>query len=538
MDLLRLLIDPAPFMPHGMCLLWDPALIWLHLGSDLLTGLSYFSIPVALVVFARRRKDLAYSWMFLLFGAFIFACGTTHFLGAWTLWHPNYVLQGLVKGFTAVVSVATAALLWPLIPRALALPSPAALRQANAALAANVEERERAEAQVREANSQLTAAVKALRASEARYAGIVNNAADAIFVLDLDADGTVTFGAANPSLLRAVRTDAGRLVGARPDEVLSPAAAANLLEQARRCAATLSPVRYDSLVERDGGREFWQTLLAPVPDPDTGAVTQIIGTARNMTEYRTLQEELSQASKLATLGTMAAGIAHEMSQPLNAIRITATDCAMLLEEEGEKSDLGYVQEGLVTIRDQSARMGGIVDQMRQFGRREPAEAELFDPAEPVRRAVDLLGRHFASNDIELAVDLPPSLPTVRGRSAKLEQVVINLLANARDAIEEKRRRDPAARAGKISVLAEVDEAERFVRLSVEDDGVGLSADALKHLFDPFFTTKDTDKGMGLGLSICASIINSMDGRIEGVPQATGARFNITLPVRVRTESLA
>ncbi|QJE74139.1 PAS domain-containing protein [Aerophototrophica crusticola] len=531
MNLFSLMTDPAPFMPHGMCLLWEPALIWLHVASDVLTGLAYFSIPVALIVFARRRKDLAYKWMFLLFGAFIFACGTTHFMGAWTLWHANYVAEGLVKGFTAAVSLVTAALLWPLIPKALALPSPSALREANAALAAQVAERERAEQAVRAANDQLTQALRALRASEARYAGMVNNAPDAIFVLDVEPDGNLLLSGANPVTLRELDRPEAELLGRRVEDVFSPMAAGALVAHARACVAGRAPVRYEVSLEGKAGRRVWQVLLSPVADPETGSVVQVVGSSRDLTDYRTLQEELAQASKLATLGTMAAGIAHEMSQPLNAIRITATDLALLLEEEGEATDVPYLRHGLTTIRDQSARMGGIVDQMRQFGRKDGTEAELFDPAEPFRRAAELVGRHFASIDIRLVADLPQDLPKVAGRSAKLEQVALNLLSNARDAIEERRRQAGDRAPGRILVEAGVDGVRNAVVLTVEDDGTGLSPAALEHLFDPFFTTKDTDKGMGLGLSISASIIGAMGGRIEATPQPGGARFTITLPIQ-------
>lgn len=527
MDALRFVIDPAPFMPHGMCLLWDPVLIWLHLLSDGAIGLAYFSIPVALVVFARRRRDLAYKWMFLLFGAFIFACGTTHFFGAWTLWNANYVAEGLVKGFTAIVSIATATLLWPLIPRALALPSPAALRQANDALSAQITERIRAEADVRHSNARLNEAIKALRASEARYAGIVNNAADAIFVLAVEPDGTLRYAAANPVLLRLLERGESGVIGAAPQDILSAEASAMLERQAGAAIRTRAPVQFETQDEVSGRRQVFQTLLAPVLEPESGAVVQIIGTVRDLTAYRALQQDLAQAAKLATLGTMAAGVAHEVSQPLNAIRITATDCVEVLAETAP--DLDYVREGLVTIRDQSARMGGIVDQMRQFGRRETREPGAFDPAEPVRRAVALLERSFASEDVALTLAMPDRLPPVQGQPNRLEQVVINLLTNARDAIGERRQADPAGPPGRIHLSAAAEGAA--VRILVEDNGTGLSPEAAAHLFDPFFTTKDGDKGMGLGLSICASIVGGMGGRIEGHSRPGGASFSITLPQR-------
>ena len=122
------------FMPHGHCYLWDTALIAIHVGSDAVIAASYFSIPLALATFVRKRKDLAFHWMFVAFAAFILACGTTHLMAIYTLWVPSYWLSGVIKLITAVVSLITAILLWPLIPRALALPSPSAMEKANAEL--------------------------------------------------------------------------------------------------------------------------------------------------------------------------------------------------------------------------------------------------------------------------------------------------------------------------------------------------------------------------------------------------------------------
>ena len=117
--------------PHGFCLAWDPALLDLHVISDAVIALSYYSIPCALAYFVLRRRDLAFSWVFILFAIFILACGTTHVMDIWTLWHADYAVQGMIKAVTALASVLTACLLWPLIPKALLLPSPAVLRRAN-----------------------------------------------------------------------------------------------------------------------------------------------------------------------------------------------------------------------------------------------------------------------------------------------------------------------------------------------------------------------------------------------------------------------
>jgi signal transduction histidine kinase len=145
----------APFLPHGVCFLWDETLLLLHVVSDSLIALSYFSIPVALLVFVRRRKDLAFSWIFCLFATFIVACGTTHIMGVWTIWKPSYWLDGIIKALTATVSLITSVLLWPLIPKAVALPSPAQLEAANQDLQFQIQQRNRDIAERRSLEDQL-----------------------------------------------------------------------------------------------------------------------------------------------------------------------------------------------------------------------------------------------------------------------------------------------------------------------------------------------------------------------------------------------
>lgn len=125
------MFDFSAFMPHGACYLWRQDLLLLHVGSDLLIGLAYFSIPAALLVFLKRRRDIPFSGIFKLFVAFILACGVTHLFSIVVVWHPAYGIEGLLKLLTAAVSITTAIALWPLIPKAVALPSPAMLQARN-----------------------------------------------------------------------------------------------------------------------------------------------------------------------------------------------------------------------------------------------------------------------------------------------------------------------------------------------------------------------------------------------------------------------
>jgi len=150
------------FMPHGFCYLWNPGLVWLHAVSDALIALAYFSIPITLLYFIRKRKDLPFNWMFLCFGAFILACGSTHVMEVWTLWHGTYWLSGAIKVLTAMASLPTAVLLVHLVPRALALPSPEAMRL-------EIAERKRVQEELRSAKDELELRVQE-RTAELRKA--------------------------------------------------------------------------------------------------------------------------------------------------------------------------------------------------------------------------------------------------------------------------------------------------------------------------------------------------------------------------------
>lgn len=143
------------YMPRRQCMHFEADVIWTHFVSDLLIAAAYYSIPIGLLYFVRKRRDLAFHWMFVLFAAFILSCGTNHVFNVWALWQPLYRLDGIVKAVTALLSVATAAILWPLIPRALALPSPDQLRATNDRLATEVAERRRAEQELRSTQAKL-----------------------------------------------------------------------------------------------------------------------------------------------------------------------------------------------------------------------------------------------------------------------------------------------------------------------------------------------------------------------------------------------
>ena len=223
-ELLLRLFASEPFIPHGHCYLWKPGLVWLHILSDLIIALAYYSIPIALVYFVRKRQDLPFNWIFLLFSIFIIACGTTHLVEIWTLWHPTYWLSGVLKAITAIVSLYTALELVPNVPKALALPSPAQLEATNRELLHQIKQRQQAETALQAVNEELEIKVRnrtlelaqaleflrteiierswaqeRLQEKEAQYRSIFEATSDGLIINDLDTGLVVE---ANPAAYR------------------------------------------------------------------------------------------------------------------------------------------------------------------------------------------------------------------------------------------------------------------------------------------------------------------------------------------------
>ncbi|HEX3739139.1 MAG TPA: PAS domain S-box protein [Terriglobales bacterium] len=197
------------FLPHGTCYLWDPQIVWLHVISDGLIAVSYYCIPIALIYLVRKRRDLPFNWVFWMFGLFIMGCGTTHLMEVWTVWHGTYLLSGLVKLFTAVISVFTAVMLVPLIPKVVALPGPNQLHEINRQLDLQVAQRSDRERELMQLTEELERRVQrrtaelesinqalekeialgittqqALRASQSRLSSVIESAMDAILTID------------------------------------------------------------------------------------------------------------------------------------------------------------------------------------------------------------------------------------------------------------------------------------------------------------------------------------------------------------------
>lgn len=247
---------------------------------------------------------------------------------------------------------------------------------------------------------------------------------------------------------------------------------------------------------------------------------------RDVSDRREVQEQLVQTAKLATLGEMAAGLVHELSQPLNIIRLTA-EGALLFIDRG-KATPEWQEQQFHLIADQSQRTAEIIDDIRIFSRRDNSPIQVFDALTAVRSAITVLAGQLRPDEISLITELPELSVPVRGRRVQLEQVIMNLLSNAHHALKEKRERDGALSSAEITVSAGMRGDKLVIRIA--DNGPGIPASIRARIFEPFFTTKEAGRGTGLGLSVSFGIINAMAGRLElENGHQHGASFSITLP---------
>jgi C4-dicarboxylate-specific signal transduction histidine kinase len=254
------------------------------------------------------------------------------------------------------------------------------------------------------------------------------------------------------------------------------------------------------------------------------------------------EAQLIQSSKLASLGTLASGVAHELNQPLAIIRGIAQQTIQMLSEPqpssgesaGEEANrYRALLEDMRLIERQTQRMSQIIMHLRTFARKPKAELELVNLNEVAQNALILLREQLKARGIELVEEYAPDLPPVKGEPNALEQVVINLLTNARDALEGQPDGQVVLRTYRVQ-----EGGREWVALSVQDNGLGVPTELRTQIFDPFFTTKDPGKGTGLGLAISLEIAQKHGGLLQLEEAATGAHFILRLPAAAQQREAA
>lgn len=271
----------------------------------------------------------------------------------------------------------------------------------------------------------------------------------------------------------------------------------------------------------------------------TGNPTEVIGIWLDRTEERAAQLTVIQNAKLAEMGELATGLAHELNQPLNVIGLASANMKRRLERAD--LDVDWVRGKIDRIEAQINRASTIINHMRIFGRSDENDTYDFPVNDALEPLNDLLGRVLKHKNIHLSVKTTADDVFVRGHPSRLEQALMNMIMNAKDKILEKHKANPERShdtgTSLIGVETRVDHESGYLEIRVFDDGGGIDPGIMDNIFKPFFTTKPSGKGTGLGLPICHNIIADMNGGIEVENGPMGAVFTIKLPlVRQNTDS--
>lgn len=269
---------------------------------------------------------------------------------------------------------------------------------------------------------------------------------------------------------------------------------------------------------KDNTAFFTQLLVSPILDKD-GKVSGYFGIHRDLSEKRTLERQLIHTQKMESIGTLAAGIAHEVGNPLASI-------SALVQVAQRSTEDPFVNEKLSLVKSQITRISKIIRDLVDFSRPSNYELNLTDINESIKEAVEITKVGTKAKDISFIVELSKKIPKLPLIADQIQQVFVNILLNAVDAITEK---SSLTKEEKIIVTATSD--EEYVTISFSDSGKGIKEENLQKIFEPFFTTKKEGRGTGLGLWVSYGIVKSFQGDIEVKSKLNkGTTFIIKLPV--------
>jgi PAS domain S-box-containing protein len=368
---------------------------------------------------------------------------------------------------------------------------------------------------------------EALHESEEKYRSLFHSGPNPIFVLE---HASLTIIDVNPAAIDTYGYTKEELLGRSFNELgefelqIKELEIDGGIELANSCLIHQKARHY----KKDGTPFYLRVKACPIRYKDRQA---IILAATDITESMEKDAQLFQATKMQTLGEMSAGMAHELTQPLNAIKI-GNDYLKHMIASGQPLSRQDFERVAMSVAGQVQRASDIINRLREFGRKPDFKIERVDLNTVINHVVEIIGQQLKLNNIHVEFDLDPSLPQILANANRLEQVMFNLISNARDAIDHMS-------AGAYENLRRMIKLTTFalaqdVVCKVEDNGTGISTHLKDKIFEPFYTTKEVGKGMGLGLAITYGILDDYGGRI-GVRnrKGGGACFTLTFPKAAR-----
>lgn len=538
-------------MPHGHCFLWLPEILWLNVASDALIALAYFTIPVFLVTIVRKRNDLSFDSIFYMFALFILACGMTHVFHILTTWQPFYFLQGVVKAFTAVVSLGAGFCLYRLIPTLLAIPSNRMLEEANAKLVTlnhNLEKivSERT-AELRMANERLErerdAAAHAQQyaiESEEKLQIALDSAKMGIWSYDVDKDRLEIsdWGRRHLGLPLTGRVQIKDWLGkVHPDDIPSGSKSLTELQlpEIQNCfLGTDDQINRHSKIQRNAETICFIDVKGQRIKDGQGRVSGGRGIVADATERRALEDAKtsSLANEQAALESsrlkseFLAMMSHEIRTPINGV----IGMAQLLQE----TNLSDEQTGFCEAISVSAdSLLTVLNDVLDFSKVEAGRIDLEDLNFNLNQLVEDTSKVFIpaakQKDLNFKVecDLAKDAYFV-GDPGRIRQVLSNLLGNAIKFTE----------SGSIVLRVETKESsadQSEFLFCIQDSGIGLTAEVMQKIFSPFIQADSSTTrkygGTGLGLSISKKLVELMGGTIGAESNPEGALFWFRLKLK-------
>ncbi len=326
--------------------------------------------------------------------------------------------------------------------------------------------------------------------------------------------------------LMAVNKSRVSRLGVHPSQVVGKACFVALFGRSQPCAGCKvmdtflsAQAQTRSLSEQadDGSLREWEITTYPIQGED-GQTLQVIVYENDVTERRRMESRVIQSEKLAAVGQLAAGVAHEINNPLAAILANA----QLLRRDLHREDEG-IEESLRLIEIASTRAVRVVQNLLSFARKDNGEMAWISINQSLEKALALLNHEIVSRGVQVEINLAENLPEIFGSAENLESVWVNLLLNAMDAMPQ----------GEGQLIIRSWQGDETLHVSIRDNGHGIPPDHLPHIFEPFFTTKGPGKGTGLGLSLCYQIVRQHGGNIQVESQlGKGTEFVVSLPLKL------
>ena len=506
------------YMEHGYCFSWNPGLVWLHVLSDVATGIAYYSIPLAMFYFAFMRRDLLFYKIYLLFATFILACGTTHFFSAYTVFYPAYWPEGWVKAFTALISAVSAVMFIPLIPKAIAMPSLARTlsenQQLNAQLSLKVDE-------LQQASKTLEQAHYELQLSETRFRATFEQAAVGVAIVAVDG----SFLGVNSKYCDILGYATEELLSLKFQQITHAEDLDSNLELFQRALdGRIKNYTVEKRFVRKNGGSVWINQSVSLVRDNKAVPAYFISVSEDITARREADKEKEQLidklqDKTSELERFIYTISHDLKSPL----ITISGFLGFLEEDFESRNLDGFQATVSRISLASERMKQLLDELLELSRigRKSGTPTRVNLGELIAEAIEVVSGRIS--EAKAIVEVEAELPLVTVDRQRLLQVYENLIDNA---VKFSSGSQPPRVW--IGVRRDGPEPVFFVR----DNGMGIESKYLGRVFDLFEKLDARSNGTGVGLAISHRIVSIHGGRMwaesEGLNR--GAAFCFTLPM--------